>query len=311
MNSIIFGPVISRRFGTSLGIDLSPNKKQCNFDCLYCELEPKHPQNKYDDVVSVDEIIDEVKKHLTSDIDVLTITANGEPTLYPYLDELIDEINKIKKDTKTLILTNATGLLDEQVFYSLLKLDKVKLSFDAVTPEIFKKIDRPVKDINTDELIEKMVEFSYIYSSELYVEVLFVKGLNDSIDEVKKLNEVLKEFKNLTRVDLSSIDRPPAYAVESLSYHEIYELSNYFDNDLPIFIASRKEKEVKKFDFSENEILNTLDKRPLTLEDIKHLFSDDSLEIFYSLANNGEIIKKTVNDIEFYLPSGNENRKRK
>lgn len=96
----IFGPVNSRRFGSSLGIDLSPALKQCNFDCLYCELAPSATTDKQANVVEVATIINELREHLNDKIDVITITANGEPTLYPYLDELIDALNKIKTPPK-------------------------------------------------------------------------------------------------------------------------------------------------------------------------------------------------------------------
>ena len=86
-NSIIFGPIPSRRFGISLGIDLSPSKKQCNFDCLYCELEPAKTIEKMDIFPSVEEIISAIKDSFEKHpkIDVITITWKGEPTLYPNL----------------------------------------------------------------------------------------------------------------------------------------------------------------------------------------------------------------------------------
>ncbi|HHD82106.1 MAG TPA: radical SAM protein, partial [Campylobacterales bacterium] len=103
--NVIFGPVNSRRFGKSLGVDLSPSKKQCNFDCLYCELPAAKTMDSYEDVISVEEIVNAVQSALEEhkDIDVLTITANGEPTLYPHLSELMNEINGIKGRTQTLI----------------------------------------------------------------------------------------------------------------------------------------------------------------------------------------------------------------
>ena len=111
-NSIIFGPIPSRRFGISLGIDLSPSKKQCNFDCLYCELEASKTVEKMDTYPSVDDVVKAIKESFLKHprIDVITITCNGEPTLYPKLDELVNEINKIKGDTKTLILSNGSTI---------------------------------------------------------------------------------------------------------------------------------------------------------------------------------------------------------
>ncbi|MEA1892352.1 MAG: radical SAM protein, partial [Campylobacterota bacterium] len=237
MNTI-FGPVNSRRFGSSLGIDLSPALKQCNFDCLYCELAPTSTVNKQTSTIEVSQIINDLKTHLDDKIDVITLTANGEPTLYPYLDELIDDIDKIKGNTQTLILTNSATLVDGKVFNSLLKLDQVKLSLDAVSNEVFKKIDRPHVDIDVGHIVEKVKEFSKIYKGKLFIETLFVYGLNDTNEEIAKLNEVLLHVE-ATRVDLGTIDRPPAYPVVGISYKELREASLLFDSSIPIHIASR------------------------------------------------------------------------
>ena len=219
-NNIIFGPINSRRFGMSLGVDLSPSSKQCNFDCLYCELAPMVTVAKQATVVSVNEIISALKEHLDEKIDVITLTANGEPTLYPYLSSLIDEIDKIKSSTETLILTNSATLVNKDVFDNLLKLDQVKLSLDAISPDIFKKIDRPHESIKIAEVVQKVKEFSKVYKGKLFIEILFVYGLNDTKEEIQKLNEVLLDI-NAQRIDLGTIDRPPAYPVVGISYKEL------------------------------------------------------------------------------------------
>ena len=116
--NLIFGPIPSRRFGVSLGIDLSPNIKQCNFDCLYCELDFAKTISKQTQVVSVKDIITQLKIALQDhkNIDVITFTANGEPTLYPYLSQLIDEVDKIKGDIKTLILSYSLSTFKVLIF---------------------------------------------------------------------------------------------------------------------------------------------------------------------------------------------------
>jgi len=309
-NKIIFGPLNSRRFGMSLGIDLSPSQKQCNFDCLYCELAPATTVAKQEEILSVSEIIDELKKHLNAKIDVITLTANGEPTLYPYLDELIEAINAIKGETQTLILTNSATLIEKRVYDALLKLDQVKLSLDAVTPTIFKKIDRPHKDIEIQNIIQKVEEFSQEYQGKLFIEILFVHGLNDTEAEIAKLNEVLLSI-NATRIDLGTIDRPPAYPVVGISYKELHALSQLFEKSLPIHIASRHHAEANQNSYTDEAILNTLDKRPLTQEDIELLFDEKSKERLKNLLNENRVIIKKLENIEFYIPKNNLNRKKK
>ena len=293
----------------SLGVDLSPFAKQCNFDCLYCELAPSATVATQQKTVEVSKIIEELKKHLNDKIDVITLTANGEPTLYPYLDELIDEINKIKGDTDTLILTNSATLVDDKVFDSLLKLDQVKLSLDAVSEDVFKKIDRPHNSIDINNITKRVIEFSNSYKGKLYIEILFVHGLNDTKEEIEKLNEILLQL-HVTRVDLGTIDRPPAYPVSGLSYKELHDAAMLFESSLPIHIASRVHAEPNNSHYDDEEILNTLDKRPLTEDDIDLLFDKDSKIRLQELIKESKIVKKTVGNLEFFIPHENEKRKR-
>jgi len=309
-NNIIFGPINSRRFGMSLGIDLSPSTKQCNFDCLYCELAPMATVDSQSDILEVKTIIDELKTHLNQNVDVITLTANGEPTLYPYLSQLIDEIDKIKNSTQTLILTNSATLIDEKVFNALLKLDQVKLSLDAISNDIFKKIDRPHANINIDDVVNRVKEFSKIYKGKLFIEILFVHGLNDTKQEVEKLNNVLLDI-NCERIDLGTIDRPPAYPVVGISYKELYEVSLIFDSSLPIHIASRVHAEPNNAHYNNEEILNTLDKRPLTMDDINLLFDTDSMARLKNLIDEQKVVKKVVGNLEFLIPHANKKRKLK
>ena len=241
---IVFGPIVSRRFGISLGVDLSPNTKQCNFDCLYCELSPKKTINKYEDVIPVEEIIKEVKEALKKHekIDVLTITANGEPTLYPHLEEFIRKIKPhIKNNIKTLILSNGSKFGEEKIQNALMHFDIVKFSLDSIDIKQFKKVDRPHNELNLDSILEGIKSFSKIRKNLLICEILFVKNINDNLDSIAHLVEFLKDI-NVDRVDLSTIDRPPAYSVEPLSFDKLYEISEMFDG-LNISLPIRKNVE--------------------------------------------------------------------
>ncbi|EAI4623987.1 radical SAM protein, partial [Campylobacter coli] len=266
---ILFGPINSRRFGRSLGIDLSPSKKQCNFDCVYCELEAQKPQEKQDEIVSVEEIILEVQGALEKNVpfDFLTLTANGEPSLYPHLDELISSLRKIAKDKKLLILSNGTVVLDQDKFNTLLKLDVVKFSLDSAISKTFYRIDRALKNINLEKMIEKMAEFKTQFKGNLVMEILVVKDLNDNEEEFIALNQALAKIAPL-RVDLSTIDRPPAYAVKKISEERLLELSKLITST-PVLLPKRH-YEGEKLNFNEEELLKMLHLRSQSEIDIEN-----------------------------------------
>ena len=300
--NIIFGPVNSRRFGKSLGIDLSPSKKQCNFDCLYCELEPAKTMGAYEDVISVKEIVSALRVALKThqDIDVLTVTANGEPTLYPYLSELMDEINTLKGSIKTLILSNGATIHEEKTQEALMKFDTVKLSLDCATARCLKRLDRAHEGIDVEQIKEGMLRFKAKFNNPLIIEILIVKNVNDNDEEIQFLNEYLMTL-NPTRIDIGTIDRPPAYKVEALSYEALREISLKFDTSLPIYIASRKKVIEKPSAYIQEEILETIKKRPLTQEDVDVLFDEESKKRVVEMINNQLLTIVNSSGYDFFV----------
>lgn len=296
---ILFGPVSSRRFGRSLGIDLSPSKKQCNFDCVYCELDPKKTQEKQDEIISIDKIVSEVKAMLEKNVefDFLTLTANGEPSLYPYLNELISSLRSIAKDKKLLILSNGTAVLDENKFNALLKLDVVKFSLDSAIAKTFYRIDRALKNINLEKMIEKMADFRARFNGDLIMEILVVKDLNDNEEEFKALNQALKKIMPL-RVDLSTIDRPPAYAVKKVSEEKLLELSKLIDST-PILLAKRH-YEGEKLSFNEEELLKMLHLRSQSEIDIEVKFDEKSKTLLNRLIKEKKVKILDLAGVKFY-----------
>ncbi|AXL42584.1 radical SAM protein [Campylobacter jejuni] len=296
---ILFGPVSSRRFGRSLGIDLSPSKKQCNFDCVYCELDPKKAQEKQDEIISIDKIISEVKVMLEKNVefDFLTLTANGEPSLYPYLNELILSLRSIAKDKKLLILSNGTAVLDEDKFNALLKLDVVKFSLDSAVAKTFYRIDRALKNIDLEKMIEKMADFRARFNGDLIMEILVVKDLNDNEEEFEALNQALKKIMPL-RVDLSTIDRPPAYAVKKVSEEKLLELSKLIDST-PILLAKRH-YEGEKLSFNEEELLKMLHLRSQSEIDIEVKFDEQSKTLLNQLIKEKKVKILDLAGVKFY-----------
>ncbi|ECC0205116.1 radical SAM protein [Campylobacter jejuni] len=296
---ILFGPVSSRRFGRSLGIDLSPSKKQCNFDCVYCELDPKKAQEKQDEIISIDKIISEVKVMLEKNVefDFLTLTANGEPSLYPYLNELILSLRSIAKDKKLLILSNGTAVLDEDKFNALLKLDVVKFSLDSAVTKTFYRIDRALKNIDLEKMIEKMADFRARFNGDLIMEILVIKDLNDNEEEFEALNQALKKIMPL-RVDLSTIDRPPAYAVKKVSEEKLLELSKLIDST-PVLLAKRH-YEGEKLSFNEEELLKMLHLRSQSEIDIEVKFDEQSKTLLNQLIKEKKVKILDLAGVKFY-----------
>ncbi|WP_418180958.1 radical SAM protein [Aliarcobacter lanthieri] len=303
-NSIIFGPVPSRRFGISLGIDLSPSKKQCNFDCLYCELEPAKTIDEMDTYPNIQDIIFEVKNSLKKHpkIDVITITCNGEPTLYPQLNILVDELNKIKGTIKTLILSNGSTIYKKNIFETLLKIDTVKLSLDCISGKCFKKLDRQNNSVKVEKIVPSMIEFSKITKNNFVIEILFVKDLNDKDEELELLYKAIKSI-NPNRVDIGTIDRPPAYKVKPVDFDFLQKVANkFFDININIVYKNRP-KQIEKY--SKEDIVSTLKRRPLTYEDIENMFDEESKDILKTLVNDDIISIIDSSGIEFYKKNKN------
>lgn len=297
--NIIFGPIPSRRFGMSLGIDLSPSSKQCNFDCLYCELDQAKTVSKQTEIISVEEIMTQLKIALQNhkNIDVITFTANGEPTLYPYLSELIDEIDTIKDDIKTLILSNGANIYHKDIQQTLSKIDIVKLSLDCVSEKCFKKLDRVDSSIDCSQIVSGMIEFKALHTKQLIIEILFVETLNDGDEEIAKLYDALQAIQP-HRIDIGTIDRPPAYDVKAIGYDKLLDIANKLEG-LPVTIA-HKNKQVNKQTYLEDEILNLLKRRPLTQDDIENTFDETSKNTLDLLLKSDKIQIVNNNSVKFY-----------
>ncbi|ERJ30850.1 radical SAM protein [Campylobacter concisus] len=295
----VFGPINSRRFGMSLGIDLSPKQKSCNFDCVYCELKGAKPVEEIENPPSIDEIISALKEALKvhQNIDVITLTANGEPTLYSHLKELIVKVNEIKGKAKTLILSNGSGIRDQKICEALYGLDIVKFSLDSAVQSTFKKIDRNKSGIEINELIKAMAKFRKEFKGELVLEILVVAGFNDKEEEFMTVNEAINEIAP-HRVDVGTIDRPPAYNVKGVDASRLEELASKI-NGVPVTIA-RAHKIEQKYEFSKSEILAMLERRPQTTANVEENFSEHSKQILNSLLQDGAVYQTDVAGVKFY-----------
>ena len=208
----IFGPVNSRRLGRSLGIDLLP-KKICNFDCIYCEVgaTTRHTCER-GEYVPTAEILGEIEQYCAdparlAQVDVVTVTASGEPTLHAGLGRVIAFL-KERTGKPVAVLTNGTNLNRPVVVADLCRADIVIPSLDTALDGSFRRLNRPAACVDLKEMIEGLVSFSQAFTGELWLEILLARGINDSPEDIAALLAVIARLR-LTRVQLNTVARPP------------------------------------------------------------------------------------------------------
>lgn len=303
----IFGPVPSRRLGSSLGIDIVPHKT-CNLDCIYCEVGKTNKlTTKRDHYINVDEMLKEFQKtyeHFKNHIDVVTITGAGEPTLNLDLHLIIKEIKK-QIIHPLAILTNSTNIDKEDVQSALRDLDIIVPSVDAITIDTFEKINRPHKKLNWNIILDALKNFSHYYNGTMLVEILFVKGVNDSKDELTKLANYIRELK-YTKVQLNTVFRPPAYSnTYPLNTKELLDIAIFFKKmGINVEPVGNYIKDLPpNSHINIKDTISTLLKlRPCTKEELKLLFSLSDNEVD-KILNDIENIEKSFynNQIYYYI----------
>ena len=211
--NFLFGPVNSRRLGRSLGIDLF-REKICNLNCVYCEVGPTTvPVNRRGRYSPTREILAEITEfcsdpHRLAAVDVLTVTAKGEPTLHLDLGVILRHIKSLT-DKPVAVLTNGTTLADDEVREALQLADIVVPSLDAVRAESFSRVDRPARGLTVEAIINGLRDFSRAYRGRLWLEILLVRDINDADADIDALLPVLTTLR-LDRIQLNTVVRPPA-----------------------------------------------------------------------------------------------------
>ncbi len=205
----IYGPVLSRRLGKSLGIDLIPHKT-CSLDCVYCECgKTTNLTLSREEYMSTEKIIKEIQNFLKNkpDLDYITFAGSGEPTLHSGIGEIISFINKNYPQYKVAVITNSTLLNDPEVINSILAADLIIPSLDAVSQEAFEKINRPHRNLTLEKIIAGIKKLTKKYDREIWLEIFIVPGVNDNEKELKLFKNFLNEV-NIKKVQLNSLDRP-------------------------------------------------------------------------------------------------------
>ena len=210
----IYGPIKSRRLGLSLGITLTPYKI-CSFNCIYCQLgKTINTTSERREYIPIQEIINELKLWLQNNsleaknLNYITLSGSGEPTLNIKIAQLITEIKKITP-VPVAVITNASLLNVTAVRQALSYADLIIPSLDAVTPEIFTKIDRPKEEIEIEDIINGLIGLKKEFKGKIWLEVMLVKGINDDLAHIRKLKDIIDKI-NPDKIQLNSPVRTTA-----------------------------------------------------------------------------------------------------
>ena len=195
----VFGPVPSRRLGSSLGINNIP-PKVCTYSCIYCQIGKtitlqceRQAFYEPDDLArEVKEKVNKLKKRDTK-IDYLSFVPDGEPTLDINLGKIIELIRPLH--IKIAVITNGSLINRKDVREDLQKADLVSLKLDAARRKTWLRTDRPYKSLDLNAILDGMLEFKAIFKGEIITETMLLKGMNDSYEEVSKIADFLKLLK--------------------------------------------------------------------------------------------------------------------
>ena len=293
----VFGPVPSRRLGMSLGIDLIPYKT-CSYDCAYCELgETTHKTTIRKEYVSKDLVLKQLEDYLPLlDVppDYITISGSGEPTLNAKIGEVIQGIKQITSIPVTVI-TNSSLLFFDRVKEDLLAADIVLPSLDAVSPLIFKHINRPESSLDINEIIKGLIDFREEFSGKIWLEILFCRVLNDDRAEVERIREKIEDIKP-DRIQLNTVVRPPnkdfSYPLNTKQLSSIKEMLGPKAELISDIVPSGRGTH---FTDNEEKIMNLIARRPCTFDDIGkalELHTNETLKYLDKLQKEGKVYYK-------------------
>lgn len=253
-NSTIFGPIHSRRLGTSLGINLSPNDgKVCSFDCLYCEAGFNSQGAGSTGFPSVETVKSQLRDKLEKmkaegrNLDVITFSGNGEPTLHPDFPEILEEVMRLRDEfypaAKVSVLTNSTRIFTPAVAEALKKADNNILKLDSAVEQTMQLIDRP----NSPGFsVEKVVESLKQFKGTGIIQTMMLRGTHDgkTIDNTtpEELQALVNAYKEIgpKEIMIYSLDRStPAEKLVKIEPSELKKIGEQIEKEtgIPVVVS--------------------------------------------------------------------------
>lgn len=295
---IIYGPILSRRLGRSLGIDVIKKgnfRKNCNFDCVYCQL--GHVDWKISDPsevadpVTTEEVIDGLTNYhkKVDDLDYITFSGTCEPTLNLQLGDMIEQIRKIS-DVPICVITNSSLVNREDVRDNLSKADLVVATLASGNEDTFRAINRPAEGIELQNIIEGLRKLQKMKGSKVAIEVMLLDSNNEyptnsSDEEVGKLAEVLK-YIDPDEIEVLTTSRPPAEDfIVPLPEIRLKEIAQKFDEELGrervrlVLKGLKRKRSNIKHENLVDEVYDLILRRPCTFEQVVRSLDIDKEEL--------------------------------
>ena len=290
---ILFGPVPSRRFGRSLGIDLVPFKT-CTLDCVFCQLGRTPSKTMLrKDYVPIDSVLAQLQDWLAAEntADVLTLSGSGEPTLHAHFGKVL-EYAQHNSDIPSLLLTNATLLGLDEVRSEATRAAMVKTSLCAWDQKSFQRINRPHPDLDFSSFLDGQIRFREEFTGQLILEVFLLQGISDSQDQIQAMADIARRIAP-DRIHLNTVERPPAESnAQPVSPEILKQARSLFSPQAELAVA-QKHSPSPQTEANEEAILRTIQRRPCTLNDLAAIFGLHHNEIskyVTSLVHQGHVL---------------------
>jgi wyosine [tRNA(Phe)-imidazoG37] synthetase (radical SAM superfamily) len=300
----LFGPVPSRRFGRSLGVDLTP-RKTCTLDCVFCQLgRTTHKTLTRKEHVPVDAVLAELGTWIKENgkADYITLSGSGEPTLHSGFGEVLQFIRS-HSSIPAVLLTNGTLLHLPEVQDAASYADIVKVSLSAWDQASFGWVNRPHPELSFDRMIEGQKAFRARFKGQMWLEVFLVAGMNSLPSDVAKIAGLVKAIRP-DRIHLNTAVRPPSEDFAMPVPRERLE------SLIPLFypkaevIAEFEAKQRVEIQAAQEEIYSMLQRRPCTAQEIAETFTMHPNEVskyLGKLLRENRIHAQVLNTLLYYV----------
>ena len=310
-NVAAFGPIPSRRLGRSLGINNIPAKR-CTYSCIYCQLgrtTKMHIDRQcfYEPECILAQVKEKVDRSRAAEesIDYLSFVPDGEPTLDVNLGREIELLRPL--GIGIAVLTNASLIDRNDVRENLGKADLVSLKVDAVSEDVWRKVNRPHKSLDLSAVLEGIRKFTKAFKGEVISETMLIDGVNDKDEEIKDIARFLAGI-GLSKAYVAIPTRPPAEKwVHAASEHKInlaYQiLSTAIDMNRVEYLIEYEGDAFSSTGHSEDDLLSITSVHPMRREAVENLLrkANTDWRVVEKLIKEGKLIQMEYEGHTFYV----------